>query len=276
MNIPVPSTRGPAWRPLAAALFLALWAGIGAGAYAAEGGHSSGHTGGPPTARGHVGGRGGHDDGHDATTHDSDHGSKGRRGGGGHGSASAGRGGGIHGGGHDSGRRVESIIFRGGRPVWAREGIPEVELGRLNMGRAPRFVLDRALDEAASRFDAGTMASFYSLDAEAAAVLLEGDYANIARLESPQQNLALYRDVMMDFPQPLLPGIQPASQLDLAAIYLGSAADKNIPITGDSIVAINRILGLVPLDDGARSTLAAKAESVRTGLATGHGPEGAH
>jgi len=275
MNIPGHSTRGPVWRPLAAVLFLALCAGNGVDAYAAESGHSGGHTGGPPTARGHVGGRGGHDDGHDTTTHDSDHGSKGRHGGG-RGGAVSGRGGGIHGGGHDSGRRVESIIFRGGRPVWAREGIPEVELGRLNMGRAPRFVLDRALDEAASRFDPATMAAFYSLDAEAAAGLLERDYANVARLDSPQQNLALYRDVMMDFPQPLLPGIRPVSQLDLAAIYLGSAADKGIPVTEESVIAINRILGLVPLDDGARATLAAKADGVRIGLATGHGPEGAH
>lgn len=31
----------------------------------------------------------------------------------------------------------DNRILGGGRPVWAREGIPEVELGRLNVSRAP-------------------------------------------------------------------------------------------------------------------------------------------
>ena len=32
----------------------------------------------------------------------------------------------------------------GGRPVWAKEGIPAVELGRLSVARAPAHVIDKA------------------------------------------------------------------------------------------------------------------------------------
>ena len=35
----------------------------------------------------------------------------------------------------------------GGRPVWAKEGIPEVELGRLSVAQAPASVLKHAFDE---------------------------------------------------------------------------------------------------------------------------------
>lgn len=34
-----------------------------------------------------------------------------------------------------------------GKPTWAQEGIPEVELGRLNVARSPSNVLDRQLAE---------------------------------------------------------------------------------------------------------------------------------
>ncbi len=258
------------------ALLLATLLAVASGTtLAAETGHSGGHSGG-----GHAGGPGTtHGGGHDLIGHDSDHGDAGSQGSRG---MRRGKGAGrhassdIHQGGHDSGRRVENTIFRGGRPVWAREGILEVELGRLNMGRVPTLVLARALDEAALRYDPETMSTFYGLDAESAATLLESDYANVVRLDSPQQNLALYRDVMMDFPQPLLSGLQPASQLDLAAIYLGSAADKAIPITEESVIAINRILGLVPLEANDQAVLALKADTVRIGLATGHGPDSGH
>jgi len=258
------------WRRFIGLLLATVLAAATTITMTAEAGHSGGYTSG-----GHSGGSASsHGGSHDAITHDSDHADAGRH----PGKSGGGRGGatGIHQGGHDSGRRVEEIIFRGRRPVWAQEGIPQVELGRLNMGRAPEFVLARSLDEAALRYDPETMAAFYSLDAEAAAALLESDYANVLRIDSPQQNLALYRDVMMAYPDPLLPGITPPSQLDLAAIYLGSAADKSIPITQDSVIAINRILGLVPLDPDAQATLASKADSVRTGLATGHGPTAEH
>jgi len=70
--------------------------------------------------------------------------------------------------------------------------------------------------------------------------------------------------------------VSPVSQFDLAAIFLGSASDKTIPISGDTVTALNRILGLVELSSDDTNTLAAKADSVRQAILIGHGPTDEH
>jgi len=236
---------------LAAVLSLA---GITSTTFAAESdsSHTGGHGGGGAGGHG-----GGHDSGHEDEGHEEGSGHTGgpKR----FGSYSG------HGPdrdiGRDVGRSVEDRIFHsGGPPVWAREGIPEVELGRLNVGRAPGFVLARAEDKALEEFNQN-MAALYNLTAEQAAALLQNNYNESERIHSPVQNLALYKDVMI-FGKTQLPGVNPASTYDLAAIFLGSASDKNIPITNDTIIAINRILGLIEL--------ATKAEAVRASILVGH------
>lgn len=238
-------------------------------AHANESGHSGGHKGG----RG-----GGHDSGH--TDHDSDEGDD-------HGSSghSSGRKGyGSRGGGHShdiargGGKAVESRIFSGRRPVWAQEGIPEVELGRLNVSRAPGRVLARAEDEALATY-LEEMATLYNLSADAAASLLESNFRDVSRYDSPLQNLALYKDVMIFGDTQLRvidSSVVPASQLDLAAIFLGSASDKTIPISEDTVTAVNRILGLIELSSDDRNTLATMAETVRQAILIGHGPTEEH
>lgn len=246
-------------------------------AYAAHDSHSdTSHAGGHGSHGGH-GSSGGHSGGHDDVVHDHTDGDD-------HGGGPGGRGGGRHGAhdgqghGHDiargGGRSVVSQIFRGRRPVWAQEGIPEVELGRLNVSRAPAHVLNRAEEEALSRYTTAMMA-LYSLSAEEAAEQLRLAYETTARLDSPLQNLAMYRDVMT-FGKSELNGITPSSQYDLAAIFLGSASDKSIPVTRNTVIAVNRILGLqeLPADDIA--ALASKAETVRSAIAIGHGDTGEH
>ena len=245
-------------------------------ASAAESGHGSGHSG------GHAGGRGGgHGGGHDTDggDHGDEHGdghtpgAKGRdsqgRGRGGHSSQEAGRGG---------GKAVEDRVLTGRRPVWAREGIPEVELGRLNVSRAPGHVLGRAEGEALATYQQG-MRALYSLDAEQAATLLAGSFGDVVRYDSPLQNLALYKDVMTFGDTQLRdvdPNLVPASQLDLAAIFLGSASDKTVPISADTVTAVNRILGLVEMDPDEKALLAGKAEAVRQAILVGHGPVEEH
>lgn len=248
-------------------------------AAAAEDGHSGGgHSG------SHGGGRGSRGGGHDGDSggHDSEHGDDH---GGGHTPGPKGYGShGTHRGGHGhdvargGGKAVEYRIFRGRRPVWAQEGIPEVELGRLNVSRAPGRVLAHAEGEALATYS-GDMAALYNLDAAQAAALLEGSFYEVSRYDSPLQNLALYKDLMIFGDtrlRTLDTGIQPASQLDLAAIFLGSASDKSIPISEDTVVALNRILGLVELNPEDRMTLASKADMVRQAILTGHGPVEAH
>lgn len=229
-----------------------------------------------PTAAAAQGHSGGHSGSHGGTDsdHDDDHG-------GGHSPGSKGNGShGAH--GHDvargGGKSVETRIFRDTRPVWAQGGIPEVELGRLNVSRAPGRILTRAEEEALATYTQ-EMAALYSLDAIQAAQLLEASFRDLSRYDSPLQNLALYKDVMTFGDTRLKeidPGLQPASQLDLAAIFLGSASDKTIPISEDTVVALNRILGLVDLSAEDRTALASKAEAVRSAILTGHGAVDTH
>lgn len=77
-------------------------------------------------------------------------------------------------------------------------------------------------------------------------------------------------------PRNMDPNLRPASQLDLAAIFLGSASDKSIPISEDKVTAVNRILGLVEMDAEDRTVLAGKAETVREAILVGHGPTEDH
>ena len=237
-------------------------------AQAEESGHSSSHTGGGHSGGGGSG-SGGHSDGHSG--HDD---TEGHAGAGGQGQK------GWRGGRSQSvdavrgGKAVEDQVLRGGGKPWAREGIPEVELGRLNVGRAPAHVLARAEQEALATHSE-TMAALYNLSAEQAAALLQTQFDDVERFHSPLQNLALYKDIMT-FGATQLPGVKPASQLDLAAIFLGSASDKTVPISEDTVTAINAILGLMELDAGDRATLATKAETVREAILVGHGDEPAH
>jgi hypothetical protein len=232
-------------------------------ASAAESGHSGSHA----------GGRGG---GHDAhgDDHGDDHGSDHTAGGKGADNRGGRRGGANHDAARGGGKSVADKVLTGRRPAWARGGIPEVELGRLNVSRAPGHVLGRAEGEALATYQQG-MRALYSLDADQAAALLARSFSQVARYDSPLQNLALYKDVMTFGDTQLRsldPDLVPASQLDLAAIFLGSASDKTVPVSEDTVIAVNRILGLVEMDAGERALLASKAEMVRQAIFVGHGP----
>ena len=239
--------------------------GFIADAHAEEGGHTS-HTGGQ--GGGSAGGRGGgHDDGHSDHDDGSHEGHSGGQKGKGRGQSDS----------HDAvrgGKAVEDRVLRGGGKPWANEGIPEIELGRLNVARAPGHVLVRAEQEALANHNA-KMSELYNLSAEQAAVLLETQFLEVERYDSPLQNLALYKDVMT-FGITQLPDVKPASQLDLAAIFLGSASDKTVPISEETVMAVNKILGLVEMEADDRATLASKAETVREAILTGHGDVPGH
>ncbi|PJK29722.1 hypothetical protein [Minwuia thermotolerans] len=292
--------------PVGVNLMAAGGAGIQS-AQAEEGGSKGGQGGkGYRGGRGEKGGSSDHDsdshggvdvdesEGH--TDHDdgSDHGSKGKKGSGGSGSDHAegddhshddgGEDGADHGGkgstsgaegrGGNAQRDFESGDSRsGGRPVWAQEGIPEVELGRLNVVRGPGTVLDHAVTEALSNLTT-ERAALYSMSAEEFAALVANDYDNVDRIDSPLENIGLYRDLMKTGAVP--PGVTPVTTLDLAAILFGGASDKTIPVTADRVLAINTILGVPALSEADTQALAAKAETVRAGILTGHGEEDDH
>ncbi len=176
---------------------------------------------------------------------------------------------------------------RGGRPAWAKEGIPSVELGRLNVARAPKTVIDKALATATADWATTsstlmtltavgqptltmTVAQFYSLPAAEFARIVATYYESVTRIDSPLENLALLREVRTTGTSPLA-GVTPASANDLVAIFLGSASDKTIPISVATVTAVNTILGLPALTPESTSYIAAQAEAVRLAILAGHG-----
>ena len=103
----------------------------------------------------------------------------------------------------------------GGRPVWAKEGIPEVELGRLSVARAPASVLKHAFDEVTANWSTigptvmtltaegqptltMTVAQLYSLPADQFAHIVQTYYDSIVRINSPLENLSLLKDVRIN------------------------------------------------------------------------------
>lgn len=170
--------------------------------------------------------------------------------------------------GDGQGRRGEGGAG-GTRPPWAQEGLPEIELGRLNVVRAPENVLDRAYDEALAGFTA-EMAPFYNLPLDQMLTRLETSDATVAILDSPLQNLALLRDAL-DGTSVLntLPQVENDVRV-LQALFLGVASDKSIPVTAETAWAVARLLGYdLTQEEAAR--LAADAELVRQAVLAGHG-----
>jgi len=185
-------------------------------------------------------------------------------------------------GGGENSRQPESGT-QGGRPAWAKEGIPEVELGRLSVARAPAKVLDHAFSEVITNWattsttiitlsngDQLTVAQLYSMSASEFATIVATEYSAVTRIDSPLENLSLLKN-LLSTGTTALTGVTPASTDDLAAIFLGSASDKTIDISTDTVTAINTILGLPALTPEQTADIAAKAELVRDAILTGHG-----
>ncbi|WGT51454.1 hypothetical protein [Thioclava nitratireducens] len=88
-------------------------------------------------------------------------------------------------------------------------------------------------------------------------------------IDSPLQNLGLLQ-ATLDGSTPLSSSGVSNDADTLAAIFLGAASDKNVPISTDTVIAVTQILG-VPVTGTAAEALAADAEAVRIAILAGHG-----
>ncbi len=160
----------------------------------------------------------------------------------------------------------------GGKPVWAQEGIPEVELGRLSVARSPDQVLDRAYNEALATMTP-EMIEFYNIAGEDGMVALldalSNDWDELSLIDSPLQNLALMEDALDGTSALTSMGVSTDNDT-LLAIFLGVASDKTVPISADTVVAVTTILGTAVTGDAA-TALAAEAEAIRIAVLAGHG-----
>lgn len=220
--------------------------------------------------------QGGHDDGgHDDDGHDdggNDGGSKGE-GAGGQGKGGEDKTSSSEAGDDDSDGRGpkygQPSGDSGGKPSWAQEGIPEVELGRLNVIRSPDHVLERALAEVITNFDPATMEALYEMSAASFASYVEANWDTITIIDSPLENLAVLENYWKTG-DASLPGVSPASTIDYAAILIGAASDKNVPISSETVEALATIIG-VSINDATIDAIASRAEVVRLAILAGHG-----
>jgi len=133
----------------------------------------------------------------------------------------------------------------------------EVELGRLNVGRAPDTVLATRMDEVVAML---TSATDITVDAAGRLVLTVDGVAKT--IDSPLENLAIYVALMTtgsiddvgDLPGTafdfLTDGVLTTADLEASAVFLAAATDKTGVFTSDEIVYINAFLGINLVTDG--------------------------
>lgn len=230
--------------------------------------HESGGGPGPGPRAGSSGGAGsgGHEGGHEDGGHeDGGHTDGGHSDGGGQSGGHLGTGSGGQGqGGEPHGSQGEGA---GGSPPWSSEGIPEVELGRLNVARSPSRVIDRAYAEALAQLPA--MAGFYNLPLPGMIAQLQTNWENLAIIDSPLQNLALFRDALDGRIDLSAYGIS-NDRTTLMAVFVGVASDKNVPVTSETVQALSIIMDM-PVSPSEAAAIASAAESIRQAIVLGHG-----
>ncbi|AMO72382.1 hypothetical protein [Sphingorhabdus sp. M41] len=127
----------------------------------------------------------------------------------------------------------------------------EVELGRLNVGRAPTQVLDRRAEEVITLLNTATDVS---LDAAGRLVLTVDGVAKT--IDSPLENLAIYVALMTtgtipgveDLPgtefDHLVDGVLTMEDLVSAAAFAAGATDKTGSFSVDEVAYLNAFLGI--------------------------------
>jgi hypothetical protein len=200
---------------------------------------------------------------------------QGGQGQGGQGEGGQGKGGdgqGQGGPGEDSdgqGPKAGSGGTQGGKPVWAQEGIPEVELGRLNVARSPDKVLQRAYDEAVATLTP-EMVAFYNLSTAEMIEQLTFNFDNVAYIDSPLQNLALMKEALDGSSVLATKGVT-TDATTLMAIFLAVASDKEGEgPTALVVQAVTTILG-TPITGAAADALADEAHDIWVAVVAGHG-----
>jgi hypothetical protein len=153
---------------------------------------------------------------------------------------------------------VQPIDANGNLGALDEEGAPidptlatEVELGRLNVGRAPTQVLDRRAEEVITMLNSATD---LALDAAGRLVVTVDGVAKT--IDSPLENLAIYVALMTtgtipgvdDLPgtefDHLVDGVLTVEDLASAAAFAAAAMDKTGSFSVDEVAYLNAFLGI--------------------------------
>jgi hypothetical protein len=178
---------------------------------------------------------------------------------------------------------------QGGKPVWAQEGVPsDLELGRLSVVRAPSHVIDQSLasalaalqpafyDQVVAIANNTSLSEADKIAALQALVKDNFDSTTVVRIDSPLENLGLYKDLITDGKI-----VATAATYDttgsvneavlLAAVFIGSASDKTIPVSTATVDAVTTIMQLTLPAGVTSDAIASYAEAVRQAIADAHG-----
>ena len=126
----------------------------------------------------------------------------------------------------------------------------EVDFGRTSVVRSPVSVLESQMDDVVVNL---STADCTSLDPAGRLVTstVTDDLVSSGAIDSPLQNLAIYRQLMLtgylgadSAPINLPDSASPQNVLNTAARSLGAAMDKTGKVSVDTVVYLNRILGL--------------------------------
>ncbi|PWE17909.1 hypothetical protein DDZ18_04855 [Marinicauda salina] len=138
----------------------------------------------------------------------------------------------------------------------------EVEMGRLNVGRAPNSVLDRRAEEVINLLQDATE---LSTDAAGRLVITDSD-GEAHTIDSPLENLAIYvalltqgsitgvGDLPGDAFDYLTDGVLTAEDLAASASFLAAATDKTGAFTSDEVAYINAFLDINTVTEGDNVT----------------------
>ena len=122
----------------------------------------------------------------------------------------------------------------------------EVEFGRINEARSPETVFDTQLEDVVVSLATADCVTLDPAGRLVASSVDDTTLDNLAKtIDSPLQNLAIYRELILTGYIGTAPGIPlPGDTLDTAARGLGAASDKSGGVDMDLVAYLNFIMGL--------------------------------
>ena len=119
----------------------------------------------------------------------------------------------------------------------------EVDFGRINAARAPDDVFDRQLEDVVVNLSIADCTTLDPAGRLVASVVDDTTLDNLAKtIDSPLQNLAIYRELMLT--GSIGPDLPDDNFYNTAARGLGAASDKSGGVNVDLVAYLNQIMGL--------------------------------
>ena len=128
------------------------------------------------------------------------------------------------------------------------EEAQEVEFGRLNLVRSPTSVLDQGLSEALKVLAAPGAVISLDFCGRLTSTYPDGDEVIVKTIDSPRENMAIYRTIMQNLNDERLAFLGDLDPLTIAASCFAAGSDKTGTVDIDEVVYINGFMDCVGLE----------------------------